>query len=545
MTEAKLAGWDLIQENDVVRAMTKGTILWVDDEIDLLRPHIMLLEGRGYAVRTAMSGEDALPMISGVDLVFLDENMPGIGGLETLERIKAERPETPVVMVTKSEEEDLMEQAIGKKISDYLTKPVNPTQVLLAVKKFLEGKQIVSEAVSRDYTQEFARISMDLMQARSAKDWTELYARIVGWELEFDRHTGLGLKQTLLDQKREANSEFGKFVERNYRDWVNTVYVSSNAGNRPAMSPDVVEEWVLPELQTEKQQNVVFFVIDCMRLDQWLIMEEELRNLFSIRRDYHFGILPTATPYARNAIFSGLFPSEFGKLFPNMWSAREDDEHSLNKDEAAMLTKLLERKKVTLRHDLKYIKIIDRDYGAGIAQNITQTAKNHFTAIVVNFVDMLAHTRSDSPILKEIAPDESAYRSLTRSWFLHSSLFEMFKSLATVPDLKIVISTDHGSIRSLRGAKVIGDRETSTSLRYKYGRNVKAEEKQAMMIKRPEEYKLPVRGSAANYIIAKEDYYFVYPTDYHKYLNYYRDSFQHGGISMEEVILPVITMERK
>ena len=527
--------------------MTKGTILWVDDEIDLLRPHIMLLEGRGYTVRTAMSGEDALaiPPNESIDLIFLDENMPGMGGLETLERLKAERPETPIVMVTKSEEEDLMEQAIGKKISDYLTKPVNPTQVLLAVKKFLEGRAIVSEAVSRDYTQEFARISLDLMNASSAQDWTQLYSKIVGWELEFDEYTGLGLKQTLLDQKREANAEFGKFVERHYRNWVNTIYVESNAAERPPMSPDIVEQWVLPEVQSDKKQNVVFFVIDCMRLDQWLIMEAELRNLYKITRNYHFGILPTATPYARNAIFSGLFPSEFGKLFPNMWSSKEDDESSLNRDEAAMLQKLLDRKHIKLRNELKYIKIIDRDFGAGIAQNITQTAKNHLTAIVVNFVDMLAHTRSDSPILKEIAPDESAYRSLTRSWFLHSSLFEMFKALAIVPDLKIIVSTDHGSIRSLRGAKVLGDRETSTSLRYKYGRNVKAEEKQAMIIKRPEECKLPLRANATNYIIAKEDYYFVYPTDYHKYLNYYRDSFQHGGISMEEVILPVVVMESK
>ncbi|HWF44521.1 MAG TPA: response regulator [Candidatus Kapabacteria bacterium] len=527
--------------------MPKGNILWVDDEIDLLKPHIMLLEQRGYAVRTAASGEDAisLSLDEPIDLVFLDENMPGMGGLQTLEALKIQRPETPVVMVTKSEEEDLMEQAIGKKISDYLTKPVNPTQVLLAVKKFLEGRQIMNEAVSRDYTQEFARTSIELMNARSADDWIQLYSKLVGWEMELDEHGGLGLRQTLLDQKREMNSEFGKFIERNYRDWVNTIYVESNAANRPPLSPDIVEQWVLPELQTEARQNVVFLVIDCMRLDQWLIMEAELRNLFKITRNYHFGILPTATPYARNAIFSGLFPAEFGKLFPNMWSSKEDDENSLNRDEAAMLQKLLERKRVKLRNDLKYIKIIDRDYGAGIAQNITTHAKNHLTAIVVNFVDMLAHTRSDSPILKEIAPDESAYRSLTRSWFLHSSLFDMFKSLATVPNLKIIVSTDHGSIRALRGAKVIGDRETSTSLRYKYGRNVKAEEKQAMMIKRPEDYKLPTRGAASNYIIAKEDYYFVYPTDYHKFLNYYRDTFQHGGISMEEVILPVVVMEGK
>jgi CheY-like chemotaxis protein len=525
----------------------KGTILWVDDEIDLLKPHIMLLEGRGYSVQTAMSGEDALVLIKerAPDLVFLDENMPGMGGLETLEAIKSERAEIPVVMVTKSEEEDLMEQAIGKKISDYLTKPVNPTQVLIAVKKFLEGRQIVGEAVSRDYTQEFARTAVEMMNARNAHDWTQLYAKLVQWEMELDEHGGLGLKQTLLDQKREMNSEFGKFVERHYQSWVNTIYVESNAAERPAMSPDLIDQWVLPHIQSDTKQNVVFFVIDCMRLDQWIIMENELRNLFKVTREYHYGILPSATPYARNSIFSGLFPTEFGKLFPQTWSSNEDDENSHNRDEAAMLQKLLERKKIKLRNDLKYIKIIDRDYGAGIADNIRTHAKNHLTAIVVNFVDMLAHTRSDSPILKEIAPDESAYRSLTRSWFMHSSLLEMFKSLALVPNLKIIISTDHGSIRSLRGAKVLGDRETSTSLRYKYGRNVKAEDKQAMIIKRPEDYKLPQRGAASNYIIAKEDYYFIYPTDYHKYLNYYRDTFQHGGISMEEMILPVAILEAK
>lgn len=526
--------------------MTKGRILWVDDEIDLLRPHIMLLEQRGYHVATASNGEDAIALAQEqpVDLVFLDEMMPGIGGLKTLELLKAQSPDTPVVMVTKSEEEDLMEQAIGKKISDYLTKPVNPTQVLLAVKKFLEGRQIVSEAVSRDYTQEFARMSVQLMNASTAADWTELYAKLVAWEMELDEHGGLGLRQTLGDQKKEMNAEFGKFVERNYKSWVNTIYTEQNANERPPLSPDVAEQWVLPALQ-EGKQNVIFFVIDCMRLDQWLIMENELRNLFKITREFHFGIVPTATPYARNSIFSGQFPLEFGKTFPNTWSDNTDDEHSHNKDEAEMLKKLLERRRIKLRNDLKYIKIIDRDFGAGIAQNIQTHARNHLTAIVVNFVDMLAHTRSDSPVLKEIAPDESAYRSLTRSWFLHSSLLDMFRSLSQVPNLKIVVTTDHGSIRSLRGAKVIGDRETSTSLRYKHGRNVKAEEKQAMLIKNPEEFKLPRRGAASNYVIAKEDFYFVYPTDYHKFLNYYRDTFQHGGISMEEMILPVITLEPK
>lgn len=524
---------------------TKGNILWVDDEIDLLKPHIMLLEQRGYAVRTATNGFDAVAMNteSPADLIFLDEMMPGMGGLETLNELKTRTPATPVVMVTKSEEEDLMEQAIGKKISDYLTKPVNPTQVLLAVKKFLEGKQIRNEAVSRDYTQEFAKMSRELMMASKASDWIELYSKLVAWEFELDAHPETGMEETLMNQRREMNAEFCKFFERNYKSWVNTIYSGDNRDDRPALSPDIVDEWVLPTLR-EGKQNVVFFVIDCMRLDQWLIMENELRNLYKIKRDYHLGIIPSATPYARNSIFSGQFPAEFGKTFPNTWSS-EDDEHSQNKDEALMLKMQLERRKVKLRGDLKYIKIIDRDFGAGIADNIMTHAKNHLTAIVVNFVDMLAHTRSDSPILKEIAPDESAYRSLTRSWFLHSSLLEMFRSLARVPNIKIVVTTDHGSIRSLRGAKVLGDRETSTSLRYKYGRNVKAEEKQAMFIKKPDEYKLPNRSVTTNYIIAKEDYYFVYPTDYHKYLNYYKDTFQHGGISLEELILPVVTLEPK
>ncbi|MBS1902904.1 MAG: bifunctional response regulator/alkaline phosphatase family protein [Bacteroidetes bacterium] len=524
---------------------TKGTILWVDDEIDLLKPHIMLLEQRGYAVRTATNGADAVALntTEPADLIFLDEMMPGMGGLETLIEIKARNPETPVVMVTKSEEEDLMEQAIGKKISDYLTKPVNPTQVLLAVKKFLEGKQIVSEAVSRDYTQEFAKMGRELMMASTAQDWIDLYSKLVGWEMELDAHPDLGLTQTLADQKREMNAEFAKFFERNYKSWVNTIFTSENKASRPALSPDIAGEWVLPVLR-EGKRNVVFLVIDCMRLDQWMIMEREIASLFKINRNYHFGIIPSATPYARNSIFSGSFPSEFGKMFPDTWTG-SDDEFSQNKDEAQMLRLLLERQRVKLTNDLKYIKIIDRDFGAGIAQNIVTYARNQLTAIVVNFVDMLAHHRSDSPILKEIAPDERAYRSLTRSWFLHSSLYEMFKSLAQIPNVTVVVTTDHGSVRSLRGAKVLGDRETSTSLRYKYGRNVKAEDKQAMFIKKPEEYKLPSRAVTTNYIIAKEDYYFVYPTDYHKYLNHYKDTFQHGGISMEELILPVVVLEPK
>jgi CheY-like chemotaxis protein len=516
---------------------TKGKILWIDDEIELLRPHVRFLEERGYDVATATNGEDAVAMVKEAefDLVFLDEMMSGMGGLETLAGIKELRPNTPVVMITKNEEESLMEDAIGQKISDYLTKPVNPSQILMACKKFLEGRKITGAAVSKDYIQEFNAISGALMDDLSYERWTDIYTRLVGWGMELDEHPELGLKQTLLDQTRECNLAFGKFVEKKYRDWVET------SAGRPALSVDVVDRYVIPELQQGK--SVFFFVIDCLRLDQWLIMEKLLAEYFSISKQYYYSILPTATPYSRNAIFSASFPSDLELRFPELWEKSEDDENSRNRYERQFLDKLLERRKIVLKPEPKYIKILDAEFGRSVENTIASYANARLTSIVVNFVDMLAHGRSDSSLLKEIAPDESAYRSLTRSWFLHSSLFGMFKTLARMPNVTIILTTDHGSIRSLRGSKVLGDREASTNLRYKYGRNLKCEEKAAMFVKNPLEFKLPKRGVATNYIVAKEDYYFVYPTDYHKYLNQYRDSFQHGGASMEEMILPVVRME--
>jgi CheY-like chemotaxis protein len=516
---------------------TKGKILWIDDEIELLRPHVRFLEERGYDVATATNGEDAVAMVKEAefDLVFLDEMMSGMGGLETLAGIKELRPNTPVVMITKNEEESLMEDAIGQKISDYLTKPVNPSQILMACKKFLEGRKITGAAVSKDYIQEFNAISGALMDDLSYERWTDIYTRLVGWGMELDEHPELGLKQTLLDQTRECNLAFGKFVEKKYRNWVET------SAGRPALSVDVVDRYVIPELQQGK--SVFFFVIDCLRLDQWLIMEKLLSEYFSISKQYYYSILPTATPYSRNAIFSASFPSDLELRFPELWEKSEDDENSRNRYERQFLDKLLERRKIVLKPEPKYIKILDAEFGRSVENTIASYANARLTSIVVNFVDMLAHGRSDSSLLKEIAPDESAYRSLTRSWFLHSSLFGMFKTLARMPNVTIILTTDHGSIRSLRGSKVLGDREASTNLRYKYGRNLKCEEKAAMFVKNPLEFKLPKRGVATNYIVAKEDYYFVYPTDYHKYLNQYRDSFQHGGASMEEMILPVVRME--
>ncbi len=512
----------------------KGHILWVDDEVEMLRPHIIYLSERNFDVDTVTNGEDAVVRVTQTpyDLVLLDESMPGMGGLETLARIKQIRPALPVVMVTKNEEEELMEEAIGRQISDYLTKPVNPAQILSVLKKHLEGRKIVGQRVSQDYIREFQQISMSLQGSLDLNEWIDLYRRLTEWEIELDEHPELGLKQTMADQIRESNKEYSKFFEHEYRNWIED--------ERVTLSPSVVERFVIPQLG---DGPVFFFVIDCMRYDQWLVMEQYVQDLFRITREFHIGIIPTATPYARNAIFSGYYPMDFPKLDPTIWRASDDDDYSMNKGEKSFLEHLLARKRVSLRGELKYHKIHETEYGKQVAGSIGGLAQNSLTAIVVNFVDMIAHGRSDSPILKEIAPDEAAYRSLTKSWFSHSSLLAMFQQIARIPKARVIVTTDHGSVRCMRGTRVLGDRETSTNLRYKYGRNVKAEKREAMHIARPEDYRLPHRGSIVNYVIAKEDYYFVYPNEYNKYLTYYRDSFQHGGISMEETILPVITMD--
>ncbi|MCX6139189.1 MAG: bifunctional response regulator/alkaline phosphatase family protein [Ignavibacteriales bacterium] len=517
----------------------KGSILWVDDEIELLRSHVLFLREKGFDVETATNGDDAIELVGkkAYDLIFLDEMMSGKNGLETLAEIKEISPATPVVMITKNEEESLMEEAIGSKISDYLTKPVNPSQVFLTCKKFLESKKIQGEQVSRESIQEFGEISRRLLEPLDHDDWVTLYSKIVAQEMELDQHPDLDLRRMLSDQRRECNAEFGKFVERNYRQWID------GKQKGPALSVNVVDKYLIPKLQ--KGKPVFFFVIDCLRLDQWLIMEQYLREWFSIEKEYYYSILPTATPYARNAIFSGLYPLEIEQRYPEFWAEGGDDESSCNKFEKQLLDKLLERRRVQVKPEPKYVKILDSEFGRQIENNILSYASNKLTSIVVNFVDMIAHGRSDSSIMKEIAPDESGYRSLTDSWFRHSSLLGMLKTLATKRDVRIVLTTDHGSIRCMRGAKVIGDKEASTNLRYKFGRNLKSDEKEAIFLKDPHDFKLPRSGVTTNYIIAKEDYYFVYPTDYHKYLSQYRDSFQHGGISMEEVILPVIMMEPK
>ncbi len=519
----------------------KGRILWIDDEIELLKPHIILLEQRGYQVDKATNGEDAVEMVTDkhYDLVFLDESMIGISGLDTLPQLKEIDPATPVVMVTKNEAESVMEEAIGRKIDDYLTKPVNPAQILAACKKFLESHRIGEQKMTQNYTMGFAEITRRLYDKLDWYDWLEIYQKLVSFSIDIDRYPDLGFEQTLRDQWRECNAEYSKFFENNYRDWIH------NKDDRtPLFSSDVVQEFLVPKLKDGNP--TFFFVVDCMRLDQWLIMEELLRNYYTFEKSYYSSILPTATPYARNAIFAGLYPIDIKKHYPQWWSDEANTEdHKLNAFEKELLEEQLKRKRIKMKDPVQYIKIHDTDFGKKIESEITRYVRNHLTAIVINAVDMIAHSRSDYAILKEIAPDESAYRTLTRSWFQHSSLFKMLKTLSEYKDLNIVITTDHGSVRSMRGVKVIGDRETTTCLRYKFGRNVKADPKHAMMIKNPEDFRLPNIGMTFNNIIAKEDFYFVYPTDFHFYIQKYRDSFQHGGISLEETIIPVINLKAK
>jgi len=522
--------------------MKNKKILWVDDEIELLRSHVLFLTEKGFDVDTATNGEDAINRAkeNKYDLIFLDEMMSGMGGLETLSVLKEIDPNLPVVMITKSEEESLMNEAIGGKISDYLTKPVNPSQVFLVCKKLLQGEKISSEYTAKDYLQDFNSISQSLLSNLDFEEWIDIYIKLVNWDLELDEHPEVDFRQTLNEQKREANKQFSKFVENNYKNWL---YVQDES-EAPCMSNKIISKYVKSYL-TDESSVVFFFVLDCLRLDQWLVMEKLLINDYNISKDYYYSILPTATPYSRNALFSGLFPSEIEKMYPDLWISERSDERSMNKYEKDLLKKYLERENVSLRNDLQYIKIIDPEVGRNFERNILSYQKSHFTAVVVNFLDMLVHGRSDSDLLKEIAPDESAYRSLTNAWFRHSSLISTFREIAKIPNAKVIITTDHGSIRSLRGAKVLGDREAAVNLRFKYGRNLKVDNKHAIFIKEPSEYKLPRAGLTINYIIAKEDYYFVYPTEYHKYLTYYKDTFQHGGISMEEMILPVILMEPK
>ena len=516
---------------------TKKKIMWVDDEIELLRPHIMFLEERGYEVTGVASGIEAVALSERLrfDVVLLDEMMPGMGGLETLEGIKNADPAVPVIMITKSEEEELMDEAIGKRIDDYLTKPVNPSQIFMACKRILDARKIREGMVVRDYVPEFNRLVGLSSSGLDWQGWADACSRIAAWELRLDEVGDEGLLQSHHDQKKEMSIEFCRFVENNYASWV-------HGDERPVLSLDLFSRFAAPLISAGRR--VYFVVIDCMRLDQWMCLEPILQPYFDIDRHVYYSILPTATPYSRNAIFSGLFPSELARKYPDKWESGDSENRGRNRFERDLLELQISRLGLKIRPAVKYFKVYNAEEGNSVKRQVSSLSSFPLVAMVFNFVDILAHGRSESEILQELAPDEGGFRSLMRSWFTHSSLFEILKSVAK-EDAAVIITTDHGSVLGKRAALVKGDRETSTNLRYKFGNNIGCDERQAVNVKDPEDFKLPSEGLNRNYLMAKEDYYFVYPTRFHEFEKHYKGSFQHGGISMEEMVIPCSVLTPK
>jgi CheY-like chemotaxis protein len=510
-------------------------ILWVDDEIDMLKPHIIFLEQKGYEVATAGGGDEAVELLRGsrFDLVLLDEMMIGMDGLETLGEIKELDPSLPVVMVTKSEEEELMNDALGRRIDDFLIKPVKPTQVFLAIKRILDGRRILRDQLAQSYAAEFSQIRANIMEPMTWKEWIQTYARLVNWDLELDRFRDPGLRQAHVDLEQTANAEFARYIVDVYEGWVN------DGEDRPPLSVDVFKTFVVPRLKAK--EKVYFVVLDCMRLDHWMSLVPSLEPLFEITNHYYYSILPTATPYSRNSIFSGLWPIELTDHFPDLWSIPERSEYSKNRYERQLMDRQLERNGIRLAHDHKYVKIYEKDEADRVRRQMSSMHDVPFVSLVYNFVDILSHSRSESEILQEIAPDEPAFRSLIRSWFNHSALYYIIAEMAR-QQATVVLTTDHGAVLGRRAALIRGNRETSTNLRYKFGSNLGCDEKETFLIKEPARFKLPSDGPSKQYAIAKEDYYFVYPTDFHRYERQYKGSFQHGGISLEEMILPCAVM---
>ena len=520
--------------------MNNGLLLWADDEIELLRGHIIFLEKKGYEVITVTNGSDAIEQCRShnFDLVLLDEMMPGLSGLETLQTIKEISPAVPVVMVTKSEEENIMNQAIGSKIADYLIKPVNPNQILLALKKNIHRKEIEAAVTQTGYQQNFQQIAMQIGDCSSYKDWIDVYKKIVHWELELSG-TDSSMNEMLAMQKEEANNGFAKFLKRNYLDWIGSLAPGIHREDRPIMSPEIFKTEVFPVLDAGRKVFLVVF--DNLRYDQWRIMAKEIGDMFEIDEKLYFSILPTATQYARNAIFSGLMPDEIERYYPDLW-VDEDEDDGKNLNEEPLIQTQLDRYR---RHNsFSYNKINDASGAEKFLQKYKQMEKNDFNVAVFNFIDMLSHARTESKMVRELANNESAYRSITLSWFRHSVISELFKLLAQ-SDYTVVVTTDHGSIRVKKPVRIVGDKNTNTNLRYKLGKSLGYDNKDLFVIKDPRKARLPSPNVSTSYVFASGDNFFAYPNNYNYYVSYYKDTFQHGGISMEEVMIPLITMRGK
>ena len=518
--------------------MNKINLLWADDEIDLLKPHIMFLNGKGYEVTTVTNGKDALEECKkkSFDAILLDENMPGISGLETLTQIKTTNPDAKVIMITKSEEESIMEDAIGSKIDDYLIKPVNPNQILLSLKKILDSKQLVSEKTTSNYMQEFRQIGMTIQDNLKFQEWAEVYKKLVFWELELQNSQDKSMEEILLSQKTEANNNFAKFVEKNY-----VKFFKTPDADTPLMSHNLMKKRVLPYL--DQPDPVFFILIDNLRFDQWKTIQPELATIFNLQvEDTYMSILPTATHYCRNSIFSGWLPTEMEKRFPTMWQNEEDDEGKNLHEEEFLHAQLLSNNKKDIK--TSYTKVTTFDAGKAMVDNVNNMFKNKFNVIVYNFVDIISHARTEMSVIRELADDEAAYRSLTLSWFRHSPLFEALQKISE-KKVKLIITTDHGSVRVHNPVKIIGDKNTNSNLRYKTAKNLAFDREEAFEIKHPHEVGLPILHMSSTYAFTKNNDFFAYPNNYNYYANYYRNTFQHGGISMEEMIVPFIVMQSK
>ena len=520
--------------------MSNGLLLWVDDEIELLKAHIIFLEKKGYEVVTVSNGADAIDQCKQqtFDLILLDEMMPGLSGLETLQQIKDIQPATPVVMCTKSEEENIMDQAIGSKIADYLIKPVNPSQILLSLKKNIHRKDIVTEVTQSGYQQVYQQIAMQMMDCRNCQDWMEVYKRLVKWELELS-DTDSSMTEMLSMQKEEANIGFAKYIAKNYLNWVDPKNIGKPVDGKPVMSPDIFKTKIFPML--DKGEKVFLIVIDNFRYDQWKMLAKDIGDSFEIEEDMYMSILPTATQYARNAIFSGLMPNRIAEMFPELW-VDEDEEEGKNLNEEPLIQTMLDRYRK--RYSFCYHKVNDSQGADRFMEHYNECREKDLNVLVINFIDMLSHARTESKMVRELANTESAYRSITQSWLRHSVLSELFRRLSQ-DDCKVVITTDHGSIRASKPIKIIGDRNTNTNLRYKLGKNLACNAKEVFTIRDPKRAQLPAPNLSTSYVFAYGDAFFAYPNNYNYYVSYYKDTFQHGGISMEEMLVPLVTLVGK
>ncbi len=517
--------------------MQRYKILWADDEIELLKPHILFLTEKGYDVTPVTSGPDALDEIetTNFDIIFLDENMPGMTGLETLAKIKSSIADVPVVMITKSEEEHIMEEAIASKIADYLIKPINPHQILHSIKKLLDNKRLVSERTNINYQQEFRSISMAFNDYLNHEEWADIYKKLIYWELEMSSAGNTEMGEVLDMQKNEANLNFSKFVIENYEEWLNDPEC-----DRPMLSHEVMKKKVFPELSEERP--LFFIVIDNLRFDQWKIIQGQVLEYFNIdSEESYYSILPTTTAYARNGIFAGMMPSDMEKYHSDIWVG-ENVEGGKNNNEDKFLERHLKKQKLDIKWS--YHKIKNTSQGKSLVDNINNLQNNTLNVIVYNFVDMLSHARTEMEVIRELAPDERAYRSLTKSWFSHSPLLEILKKISRT-GAKVILTTDHGTIRVKKPFKIVGDKNTNTNLRYKLGKNLGFKNNKAFVVRRPENIFLPKLNVSSTYVFATEDYFFAYPNNYNYYVKYYNDTFQHGGLSLEEMIIPIISLTSK